>query len=90
MGTAYTILSGVTHPTSRGRITLTGPEVSDPPEIDPAYLSTDHDRRLVRRALELARRWAVKPRSRSGGPRRFILALTAAATRILVRFSNMP
>src|SRR3984893_4336579 len=55
MGTAYTILSGVTHPTSRGRITLTGPEVSDPPEIDPAYLSTDHDRRLVRRALELAR-----------------------------------
>jgi pyridoxine 4-oxidase len=55
MGTAYTILSGVTHPTSRGRITLTGPEISDPPEIDPAYLSTDHDRRLVRRALELAR-----------------------------------
>ncbi len=55
IGTAYTILSGVTHPTSRGRITLTGPEVSDPPQIDPAYLSTDHDRRLVRRALELAR-----------------------------------
>lgn len=55
MGSAYTILSGVTHPTSRGRIRLTGPEVSDPPEIDPAYLSTDHDRRLVRRALELAR-----------------------------------
>jgi len=55
MGSAYTILSGVTHPTSRGRITLTGPAVSDPPEIDPAYLSTDHDRRLARRALELAR-----------------------------------
>jgi len=45
----------VTHPTSRGRITLTGPEVADPAEIDPAYLSTDHDRRLARRALELAR-----------------------------------
>ena len=55
MGTAYTILSGVTHPTSRGRITLTGPGVNDPPAIDPAYLSTDHDRRLARRALELAR-----------------------------------
>jgi pyridoxine 4-oxidase len=55
MGSAYTILSGVTHPTSRGRITLTGPEANDPPEIDPAYLSTDHDRRLARRALELAR-----------------------------------
>ncbi len=55
IGTAYTILSGVTHPTSRGRIRLTGPDVNDPAEIDPAYLSTDHDRRLVRRALDLAR-----------------------------------
>jgi pyridoxine 4-oxidase len=54
-GTAYTILSGVTHPTSRGRITLTGPDVGDPVDIDPAYLSTDHDRRLVRRVLDLAR-----------------------------------
>lgn len=55
MGSAYTILSGVTHPTSRGRITLSGPEVGDPPMIDPNYLSTDHDRRLVRQALDLAR-----------------------------------
>ena len=55
MGSAYTILSGVTHPTSRGRITLSGPETGDPPTIDPNYLSTDHDRRLVRQALELAR-----------------------------------
>jgi pyridoxine 4-oxidase len=55
IGSAYTILSGVTHPTSRGRITLSGPAVDDPPIIDPAYLSTDHDRRLVREALDLAR-----------------------------------
>jgi pyridoxine 4-oxidase len=55
MGSAYTILSGVTHPTSRGRITLTGPDVTDLAKIDPAYLATDHDRRLVRRALDLAR-----------------------------------
>jgi len=54
-GSAYTILSGVSHPTSRGRITPTGPSVGDPPKIDPAYLSTDHDRELARRALELAR-----------------------------------
>lgn len=54
-GSAYTILSGVTHPTSRGRITLTGPSVNDPPTIDPAYLSTDHDRKLARQALKLAR-----------------------------------
>lgn len=54
-GEAYTLLSGVTHPTSRGRITLGGPAVDDPPHIDPAYLRTDHDRRLARRALKLAR-----------------------------------
>ncbi len=54
-GTAYTLLSGVTHPTSRGRITLTGPRLDDPPIIDPGYLSTDHDRRLARRALDVAR-----------------------------------
>jgi pyridoxine 4-oxidase len=55
MGSAYTILSGVTHPTSRGRITLTGPDLADPPTIDPQYLSTEHDRRLARQALDLAR-----------------------------------
>jgi pyridoxine 4-oxidase len=61
MGSAYTILSGVTHPTSRGRITLTGPEVTDPPSIDPEYLSTDHDRRLARKALDLARMVGHQP-----------------------------
>jgi len=61
MGSAYTILSGVTHPTSRGRITLTGPEVTDPPSIDPEYLLTDHDRRLAREALDLARTVGHQP-----------------------------
>ena len=60
-GTAYTILSGVTHPTSRGRITLSGPTLRDAPRIDPQYLTTDHDRRLVRRALELARMLGQRP-----------------------------
>ncbi|MDQ0511827.1 GMC family oxidoreductase [Ancylobacter amanitiformis] len=54
-GSAYTLLSGVTHPTSRGRLTVTGPDLAAPPLIDPAYLQTGHDRRLARRALELAR-----------------------------------
>lgn len=54
-GSAFTILSGVTHPTSRGRLTVTGPELDDAPFIDPAYLATEHDQRLARRALELAR-----------------------------------
>jgi len=61
MGSAYTILSGVTHPTSRGRITLSGPSADDPPMIDPAYLSTDHDRRLVRQALDVARMIGLEP-----------------------------
>ncbi|MBS7543110.1 GMC family oxidoreductase [Ancylobacter oerskovii] len=60
-GSAYTILSGVTHPTSRGRLTVTGPDLEAPPRIDPAYLSTDHDRRLARRALELAREIGHSP-----------------------------
>jgi pyridoxine 4-oxidase len=54
-GSAYTLLSGVTHPTSRGRLTLTGPAIDDPPAIDPAYLGTAHDRRLARQALKAAR-----------------------------------
>ena len=60
-GTAYTILSGVTHPTSRGRITLSGPAFDSPPLIDPQYLSTDHDRRLARQALDLARMIGHQP-----------------------------
>jgi pyridoxine 4-oxidase len=61
LGAAYTILSGVTHPTSRGRITLTGPGVADPPMIDPNYLSTEHDRRLARVALDRARMVGHQP-----------------------------
>lgn len=60
-GTAYTILSGVTHPTSRGTLTLGGPAVGDPPLIDPAYLTTEHDRRLVRQALDVARMVGHQP-----------------------------
>ncbi len=54
-GEGYTLLFGVTHPTSRGALRITGPEVDDAAIIDPAYLSTEHDRTLFRRALELAR-----------------------------------
>jgi pyridoxine 4-oxidase len=54
-GSAYSILFGVTHPTSRGRIRLGGPYAADDPIIDPAYLETEHDRRGFRAALRLAR-----------------------------------
>lgn len=54
-GSSYTLLFGVTHPTSRGSLSITGPDVTDAPCIDPAYLSTENDRALFRRAFDLAR-----------------------------------
>ncbi len=55
VGTAYTLMCGFTHPESRGAITLTGPDVRDPPAIDPAYLATERDRRAFRESLRVAR-----------------------------------
>ena len=54
-GTAYSFLFGVTHPTSRGTLRISGPELDDRLIIDPAYLQTDHDRRMMRAALAAAR-----------------------------------
>jgi pyridoxine 4-oxidase len=54
-GEAFTLLFGVTHPTSRGTLSITGPDIGDKPMIDPAYMQTEHDRQLFRRALEYAR-----------------------------------
>jgi len=53
-GTAYSLLFGVTHPTSRGSVSISGPEIGDRLVIDPAYLQTDRDRELFRYALEAA------------------------------------
>jgi pyridoxine 4-oxidase len=54
-GSAYTILCGVTHPTSRGRILPGGPGRNDTPIIDPRYLETEYDRLTFRKALKIAR-----------------------------------
>jgi pyridoxine 4-oxidase len=54
-GGAWTLLFGVTNPTSRGSLRITGPGVEDAPIIDPNYLDTDHDRVTFRAALEHAR-----------------------------------
>lgn len=54
-GSAYTILCGVTHPTSRGHILPGGPGCLDAPLIDPHYLETGHDRSTFRTALRTAR-----------------------------------
>ena len=54
-GSAFTILCGVTHPSSRGRIVPGGASRRDMPVIDPHYLETEHDRVLFRKALKAAR-----------------------------------
>lgn len=54
-GAAYTLLFGITHPTSRGSVRISGPDPKDRLVIDPAYLQTDDDRKLFRRALAAAR-----------------------------------
>ncbi|RWR08315.1 GMC family oxidoreductase [Paenirhodobacter populi] len=54
-GETFTLLFGVTHPTSRGELAITGPDLADVPRIDPRYLSTDHDRTAFRTALDRAR-----------------------------------
>ena len=54
-GEAYSLLFGVTHPSSRGHLAITGPDVADPPLIDPAYLTTEEDRRSFRHAFRAAR-----------------------------------
>ncbi|SED14767.1 GMC family oxidoreductase [Rhodobacter sp. 24-YEA-8] len=60
-GTAYSLLFGVTHPTSRGEIRITGPSPADPLVIEPRYLSTGNDRRLFREALKAAREIGARP-----------------------------
>ena len=54
-GHAYTLLFGVTNPTSRGSLRITGPSIDDEPIIDPNYLATEHDRTTFRAALAHAR-----------------------------------
>ncbi len=55
-GEAYTLMFGITHPRSRGRLTIRSAAPEAPPEIDPAYLSAARDRAHFLEALEWARR----------------------------------
>ncbi|RWZ59340.1 pyridoxine 4-oxidase [Labedella populi] len=54
-GAGYTLLFGVTNPTSRGSLRISGSDIGDEPVIDPNYLDTAHDREMFRLALEHAR-----------------------------------
>src|SRR5690242_10145527 len=48
-------------PTSRGTLRLRSREPTDPPMIQPNYLSTDKDRRIAASAIRLTRRIAAQP-----------------------------
>ncbi|KPN17073.1 glucose-methanol-choline oxidoreductase [Xanthomonas sp. Mitacek01] len=51
----YSILTGVMRPSSRGQITLASKDPRVDPLIDPAYLTTEQDRRAFLAATELGR-----------------------------------
>lgn len=55
-GSGYTLMFGVTHPRSRGTLSLMSRDPQGRPAIDPRYLSAPRDRRLSLEALHWARR----------------------------------
>ena len=55
-GDGYTLMFGITHPRSRGRLTIASADPHAKPIIDPAYLSLPEDRSLSLEALDWARR----------------------------------
>ena len=55
-GEGYTLMFGITHPQSRGRLTIASADPHAKPIVDPAYLSAAQDRRLFLEALDWARR----------------------------------
>ena len=55
-GEGYTLMFGITHPRSRGHLTIASADPHAKPIIDPAYLSEPEDRLLLLEALEWARR----------------------------------
>ncbi|XXH02515.1 hypothetical protein Hte_008891 [Hypoxylon texense] len=57
-GSLVTLIAIILLPTSHGTIKLTSANVSDPPLIDPNYLSTAVDRYVLREAVKLQVRFA--------------------------------
>ena len=55
-GAGYTLMFGITHPRSRGHLTIASADPHAKPIIDPAYLSEPEDRLLLLEALDWARR----------------------------------
>ena len=55
-GAGYTLMFGITHPRSRGHLTVASADPHAKPIVDPAYLSEPEDRSLLLEALDWARR----------------------------------
>jgi choline dehydrogenase len=58
---AFTASVSNLRPTSRGTVRLRSGNPSDPPAIRPNYLSTDEDRRIAARSIQLTRHIAAQP-----------------------------
>ena len=58
---AFTASGCNVRPTSRGTVRLRSANPTDPPAIQPNYLSTDEDRRIAARSIKLTRRIAAQP-----------------------------
>ncbi len=58
---AYTINAGGVIPTSRGYLTITGPNVDDPLHIDPNLLETDYDVQTLVKNIRINREIAKQP-----------------------------
>jgi len=58
---AYTLNAGGVIPTSRGHLTLTGPNVEDPLFIDPNLLETDYDVETLVKNIRILREIAQQP-----------------------------
>jgi pyridoxine 4-oxidase len=61
MGEAYTLMFGITHPRSRGKVRLSSAQPDAPPIIDPAYLTHPTDRAHFAEALAWARKLGASP-----------------------------
>ncbi|WP_181421493.1 GMC family oxidoreductase [Curtobacterium sp. MCBD17_030] len=56
----FTLTVSPMHPTSRGTVRLTGPEIADEPAIDPALLATPEDLAVMVEGIRIARQLIAK------------------------------
>ncbi len=56
-------------PSSRGRVDVRSADPAEPPRIDPRYLTTEEDRAIAARSIEITREIARQPSARPFNPR---------------------